>query len=200
MYEVYRAHWKGFLAQFRRLFSRLDLRKVAFFSLSLNMLRRPRRLLMALLLLTVSARVFTGAAEAQVSFTSLATDVGVSKQITLHQSDRNLTPGFNSAEHANPIPDKQKNTVTYKKYLTPENSADLLQSNNKKLAQRQELIRYKKIIYSASPVWVLRANAPPKSLFALSHSSARQNYSFISWENKFGTSTIYNGTGGISRL
>ena len=155
---------------------------------------------MALLLLAVSARVFTGAAEAQVSFTSLATDVGVSKQITLHQSDRNLTPGFNIAEHANPIPDKQKNTVTYKKYLTPENSADLLKSNNKRLAQGQELIRYKKIIYSASPVWVLRANAPPKSAFALSHSSARQNYSFISWENKFGTSTIYNGIGGISRL
>ena len=156
--------------------------------------------MMALLLLAVSARVFTGAAEAQVSFTTLISDNGASKQIALHKANQSSSPEVHNAERANPIPDKQRNTVTYKKYLTPENSSLVLQKTIQVDSQRQELIRYKKIIYSASPVWVLRANAPPKSLFALSHSSVRQTYSFISWESKFGKPTIYNGTRGISRL
>ena len=164
------------------------------------MLRTPRSLTMALLMLAVSARVFTGAAEAQVSFTTLISDSGASEQIAFNQINQSASPEVHNTERANPIPDKQRNTVTYKKYLTPENSSLVLQKTNQVDSQRQELTRYKKIIYSASPVWVLRANAPPKNLSALSHTPAQQTYSSNSWENKFGTSTIYSGTKGIGLL
>ena len=164
------------------------------------MLRRSRRLLLVPLLLAVSVRVFTGAAEAQVSFTTLVSDSGASDQIALQKPDQSSSPEVHHAERANPIPDKQRNTVTYKKYLTPENSTLVLQKTSQVNFQREELTRYKKVIYSASPVWVLRANAPPKSSFAPTHPSAQKTYSFISWENQIGKSTIYNGTGRISSL
>jgi len=169
-------------------------------SLPLNMLRAPRRWLMPLLLLAVSARVITGAAEAQVSFTSLVSDNAASQQLTLLQISSDTGPQIRSAERANPIPDKQRSTVTYKKYLTPENSYAVLAVATSSFTETSEVISYKKAIYKASPVWVLRANAPPKASLVATPSHTLMTYSFISWESEFGTSTINNGAGGISSI
>ena len=169
-------------------------------SLLLNMLRAPRRWLMPLLLLAVSARVFTGAAEAQVSFTSLVSDNAASQQLTFLQTTADDGPQILSAERANPIPDKQRSTVTYKKYLTPENSTAVLAPTTSRIKKTTELISYQKVIYKASPVWVLRANAPPKASLVATPSHTLKTYSFISWESEFGTSTINNGAGGIRSI
>ena len=185
---------------FRRLFQRLELVISQIGSLLLNMLRAPRRWLMPLLLLAVSARVFTGAAEAQVSFTSLVSDITASQKISFQQSDSDTYPQIRSAERANPIPDKQRNSVTYKKYLTPENSTAVLMPTASRINKTPEFISYQLVIYKASPVWVLRANAPPKASLVATPSHTLKTYSFISWESEFGTSTINNGAGGISSI
>jgi hypothetical protein len=155
---------------------------------------------MPLLLLAVSARVFTGAAEAQVSFSSLISDTTASQKVTLQQSDSDAGPQIRSVERANPIPDKQRNTVTYKKYLTPENSSAVLAPATSNFTETSEVTSYNKVIYKASPVWVLRANAPPKASLVATPSHTLKTYSFISWESEFGTSTINNGAGGIRSI
>jgi hypothetical protein len=155
---------------------------------------------MPLLLLAVSARVFTGAAEAQVSFTSIVSDISTSQKIALLQSGSDTGPQIRSAERANPIPDKQRSAVTYKKYLTPENSTAALAPTTSRIKKTPELISYQKVIYKASQVWVLRANAPPKASLVATPSHTLKTYSFISWEIKIGTSKIYNGTWGVRSI
>ena len=165
------------------------------------MLRQTRRLvMMVFLLLAVSARVFTGAAEAQVSFTSLVSDFAASESVSLHKASTNSGPQLHSSDRANQIPDKQRNTVTYKKYLTPENSTAVVQPERGGTKIRAELIFHTKVIYLASPIWVSRANAPPKASLVATPSHTLKTYSFISWENEFGTSTINNGAGGIRSI
>ena len=153
---------------------------------------------MLFLLLALSARVFTGAAEAQVSFTSLVADAKFYSTINDHDLDSGLQ--ISDPEDANPTPEKQRNTATYKKYLTPENAIGATSVESTALIPKDSSVAYKKINNSASPLWVLRAHSPPKNSIALSHSSARQTYSFISWESKNGTSTINNGARGICSL
>lgn len=170
---------------------------MASYSLSLNMLRTRRRL-MLFLLLALSARVFTGAAEAQVSFTSLVADAKFYSTVTDHGLDSGLQ--ISSPEDANPSPEKQRNTVTYKKYLTPENAIGATSVESTALIPRDSSIAYNKINYSASPLWVLRAHSPPISSLVATTSSAKRTYSLISWESKLGTSTIDNSTRGIGSL
>ena len=159
---------------------------------------RNRRRIMLFLLLALSARVLTGAAEAQVSFSSLVADANFYSTVTDHYFDSGMK--LSDSKDANPSPEEQRNTVTYKKYLTPENAIAAISVNSIASITRDNSIAYKKINYSASPLWVLRAHSPPASAFVNTNTSADQNYSLISWESERGPSTINNDTGGIVSL
>lgn len=157
-----------------------------------------RRLVTPLFLLAVAARVFTGAAEAQISFTSLVPDAKYFSTATFEDLGSGIE--INDPKDARPAPEKQRNTVTYKKYLTPENAIASINVDSTALIPRDSSIAYKKINYSASHLWVLRAHSPPTDSLLITHTSAKHTYSLISWESKFGTSTFNNGTRRISSL
>jgi hypothetical protein len=150
---------------------------------------RNRRGMTLFLLLALSARVFTGAAEAQVNFSSVVADAKSYSTVT----DHNLYPQMqmNNSEDANPSPEEKRNTVIYKKYLTPENAVVGIKVNSTASMLRDNSIAYQKIDHPASPLWVLRAHSPPTSPVEVTNTSTSQVNKLISWESEVGTSTIY---------
>jgi hypothetical protein len=78
------------------------------------------------MLATLSIRVFTGAAEAQVNFTSLI--IEQHKSLGSDVDKESILPGVVASIPADAasIPDNLKTFTTYKKYLTPESGIQLL--------------------------------------------------------------------------
>ena len=188
------------LSDFRRLSPSLDRVISRSGPLPLNMHNAPRRILMPLLLLAVSLRVFTGAAEAQISFTSLISDAHANQSISSQDLNQDGKPILQTTQRAKSIPEKQRSSVTYKKYLTPENSGAILSPVENLPVKNQDLIENQKIYSSILCVKDLRAHAPPKASLVVSPLSAKKTYSIISWESEFGTSKINNSAGGIRSI
>jgi hypothetical protein len=70
-------------------------------------------------LLAISLRIFTGAPEAQVSFSSLLVDQKISQ--TQDSDQRNNYVDVFASSDAHTIPEKHRETATYKKYISPDN-------------------------------------------------------------------------------
>ena len=90
-----------------------------------SILKRLKGLLPLLVLAAVSLRVITGAAEVQVSFTSI-----IVEQYKTLENDVDRESMLRGVVASNPadassIPDNLKTFATYKKYLTPESGIQL---------------------------------------------------------------------------
>jgi hypothetical protein len=70
-------------------------------------------------LLAISLRIFTGAPEAQVSFSSLLIDQKIGQTQDLDQHKNQVDVFASSDAHA--ILDKHRETASYKKYISPDN-------------------------------------------------------------------------------
>ncbi len=80
-----------------------------------------RKFWVAFGLLAISLRIFTGAPEAQVSFSSLLVDQKIGQSQDLgKQSGQKYVDNFVSS-NAHTIPEKHRQTATYKKYISPDN-------------------------------------------------------------------------------
>ena len=77
------------------------------------------------MLATLSIRVFTGAAEAQVNFTSLIIEQHKSLGSDVDKESMLRGVVASNPADASSIPDNLKTFATYKKYLTPESGIQL---------------------------------------------------------------------------
>ena len=162
--------------------------------------QRYRGVFVLLLLFSVTARVFTGAAEAQVNFTSLVIDHQVKQsnsvnyELLLHKSV------LNNSESASSIPEKHHTYATYKKYLTPDSafSIELTATEREKVSVDpiDFIDRNQPKLSTLLPV----ANSPP----SLTSNDVQKQMSDASnvgaMENIYGEFEINNSVGGLSRF
>jgi hypothetical protein len=164
------------------------------------MFKRFRGLFLFVMLLSVSARVFTGASEAQVNFTSLIVDqhlvthAEVNDHALLHQSV------LKSAEGATSIPEKHRTYATYKKYVTPDKSLSVELAHTKRKAVRASDVTYVNVSHIHSSIFSPVANSPPAVVSAHLHTHATTTNLLVDRENILGEITINNSAGGLSSL
>ncbi len=80
-----------------------------------------RKFWVAFGLLAISLRIFTGAPEVQVSFSSLLLDHKIGQAQDLGQQSGHKHVDVVVSSDAHTIPEKHRETATYKKYVSPEN-------------------------------------------------------------------------------
>ena len=141
------------------------------------------------MLLSVSARVFTGASEAQVNFTSLIVDqhlvtsTAVDEHALLHQSV------LKSAEGAKSIPEKHRTYATYKNYTTPDKSLSVELTHTKRKAVRSSEVTHINVSHTHSSIFLPVANSPPAVVSARSHTHTTTTDISVVEENSFGKET-----------
>lgn len=152
------------------------------------------------MLLSVTARVFTGASEAQVNFTSLIVDQHlvthsvVNDHALLHHTE------LKSAENASSIPEKHRTYATYKKYLTPEKSFVAQVTHSRDQSSVHEVTSYLSSAHVHSSIFLPLSNSPPVgvSAYALTHTSTTD--ASVVLENYFGEIAIDNSARGLGSL
>ena len=160
-----------------------------------RMFKRFRGLFLFVMLLSVLARVFTGASEAQVNFTSLivdqhlVTNTAVDEHALLHQSV------LKSNEGANSIPEKHRTYATYKKYITPDKSLSVELAHTKRKAVRARDVTYVNVSHIHSSIFLPVANSPPAVVSAHLHTHTTTASSPVVTENILGEITIDNSAG-----
>ena len=163
-----------------------------------RMFKRFRGLFLFVMLLSVSVRIFTGAPEAQVNFTSLIVDhnpaghSAVDEQKLLHQSVMKGTLGASS------IPEKHRTYATYKKYVTPDKSLSVELTHTKRKAVRESDVRYINVSHIHTSIFSPVANSPPAVVSAHLHTHATTTDISVDRENILGEIAINNSAGGLS--
>jgi hypothetical protein len=152
------------------------------------MLKRFRGPLLFLMLLSVTARIFTGASEAQVNFTSIIVDQNLATD-AVHPIAHDHHEVLNSAEDVSSIPDKHRTYATYKKYVTPDKSFVVEITRSHDPSATHERIAYVGAAYLHTPIYLPVSNSPPAGVFArlLTHTSTTD--SSVVLENYFGEFT-----------
>jgi hypothetical protein len=153
------------------------------------MFKRFKGLFLFVMLLSVSARVFTGASEAQVNFTSLIVD----QNLITHNnvSEHNLLHNslFQSTESASSIPKKHRTYATYKKYVTPDKSLSVDLAVTQRKAVRASAVRFINLNRVHSSIYLPVSNSPPAVVSANSHTHTTTTDSSVVTEKNFGTET-----------
>ena len=159
------------------------------------MLKRFRGPLLFLILLSVTARVFTGASEAQVNFTSLIVDQNIAthdvhnEHVLLHQAT------LKDAEDVSSIPDKHRTYATYKKYVTPDKSFAVEITRSHDPSATHERIAYVGAAYLHTSIYLPVSNSPPVGVFARSLTHTSTTDSSVILEKYFGEIEIDNSAG-----
>ena len=154
-----------------------------------RMFKRCRGLFLFVMLFSVSIRIFTGAPEAQVNFTSLivdhdsATHGVVDEQKLLHQSVIKGTLGASS------IPEKHRTYATYKKYVTPDKSLSVEFASTKRKAIRASDVTYVNVSHIHTSIFLPVANSPPAVVSAHLHTHTTTTDISVVEENNFGQKT-----------
>ena len=160
-----------------------------------RMFKRFRGLFLFVMLLSVSARVFTGASEAQVNFTSLivdqhlVTESAVDEHALLHQSV------LKSAEGATSIPEKHRTYATSKQYVIPDKSLSVELAHTKRKAVRASDVAYINVLHIHSSIFLPVANSPPAVVSARSQTHTTTTNLLVDRENIHGEITINNSAG-----
>jgi hypothetical protein len=138
------------------------------------------------MLISLTARVFTGASEAQVNFTSLIVDQhgvvasAVNEDALLHEAE------IKSSENASSIPDKHRTYATYKKYVTPDKSFAVELSHSPLSTTRFTAIAYVSQSHIHAPIFLPLANSPPVFVSAHTQTHTTTSGSPVVTENNFG--------------
>ena len=163
-----------------------------------RMFKRFKGLFLFVMLFSVSIRIFTGAPEAQVNFTSLivdhhlATHGAVDEQKLLHQSVMKGTLGASS------IPEKHRTYATFKKYVTPDKSLSVELTHTKRKAVRESDVTFVNLSRLHSSIFSPVANSPPAVVSAHSHTHTTTTDLTVDRENILGEIAINNSAGGLS--
>jgi len=164
------------------------------------MFKRFRGPLLFLMLLAVSARVFTGASEAQINFTSIIVDQHlaasdeVDHELLLHGAE------ISNPENASSIPDKHRTFATYKKYVTPDKSFAVSLTQSREVTNQYLAIGYVAESHIHTPIFLPLANSPPAVVSAHSHTHTTTTGSPVVTEKYFGEIAINNSAGGLGSI
>ena len=154
-----------------------------------KMFKRFKGLFLFVMLLSVSARVFTGASEAQVNFTSIIVD----QHLVTHNSvsEHNLLHNsvLKSLDGASTIPDKHRTYATYKKYVTPDKSLSVDLAVTQRKTIRASAVRFINLNRVHSPIYLPVSHSPPAVVSAHSLTHTTTTDSSVVTENNFGTET-----------
>jgi hypothetical protein len=154
-----------------------------------RMFKRFKGLFLFVMLLSVSARVFTGASEAQVNFTSLIVDQHLLTQNVIDEHALLHQSVLKSNEGANSIPEKHRTYATYKKYTTPDKSLSVELVHTKRKAVRASDATYVNVSHIHSSIFSPVANSPPAVVSAHLHTHTTTTDISVVEENSFGKET-----------
>jgi len=151
-----------------------------------------RKFWVAFGLLAISLRIFTGAPEAQVSFSSLLVDQKIGQAQDLGQQSGHKQVHFFISSDAHTIPEKHRETATYKKYVSPDNFIETLVHKPHAPEVRgrsQDFVDYLgelKRVYrptSHSPPAVVSAQSPTYTTTAVNSATLERYFGEISINN-----------------
>ena len=160
-----------------------------------KMFKRFKGLFLFVMLLSVSARVFTGASEAQVNFTSIIDD----QRLITHNSvgEHNLLHNsvMKSAEGAETNPEKHRTYATYKKYVTPDKSLSVDLAVTQRKTIRASAVRFINLNRVHSSIYLPLSNSPPAVVSAHLHTRKTTAVESVNLENYIGEIAIDNSVG-----
>jgi len=163
-------------------------------------IRSFRRVFVLFLLFSVTTRVFTGAAEAQVSFSSLVIDHQVKQSDSVNHESLLHKSVVKDVESASSLPEKHHAHATYKKYLTPDSAFQVELTAidcEKVLASPIDFIeRSQPKLSTLLPV----ANSPPYLTSSDVQMQISDASNFGAMENIYGEFEIDNSAWGFGRL
>jgi len=163
-------------------------------------IRSFRRVFVLFLLFSVTTRVFTGAAEAQVSFSSLVIDHQVKQSDSVNHESLLHKSVVKDVESASSLPEKHHAHATYKKYLTPDSAFQVELTAidcEKVLASPIDFIeRSQPKLSTLLPV----ANSPPYLTSSDVQMQMSDASNFGAMENIYGEFEINNSAWGFGRL
>jgi hypothetical protein len=151
-------------------------------------------------LLVISLRIFTGAPEAQVSFSSLLVDQKIGQAQDLgQQSDQRHIIAFVSSD-AHTIPEKHRETATYKKYVLPDNFIATLAYEPLKPDAADAPRTFVNHFDKAKSVYGPTSHSPPAVVSAHLPTHTTMTVNSANLEKYFGEISISNGIGKFGRL
>ncbi len=159
-----------------------------------------RKFWVAFGLLAISLRIFTGAPEAQVSFTSLLVDqkIGQIQDLGKHSGYKQVAVFASSDAHT--IPEKHRQTATYKKYVSPDNFIAALVHEflnpDADDAPRSFVNHFNK----ANSVYRPTSHSPPAVVSAHLPTHTTMTVNSVALENNFGEIAINNSAGRFGSL
>jgi hypothetical protein len=151
-----------------------------------NMIKRFKGIFVFLMLFTVSARVFTGASEAQVNFTSLIVDQHIAQSTKINHESLLHQAVLSSSENASSIPDKHRTYATYKKYVTPDKSFAVTLTQSREVSNQFSALSYVAESHNHAPIFLPLANSPPVVVSARSLTHTTTTGSSVVLEKDFG--------------
>lgn len=149
------------------------------------------------MLISLTARVFTGAQEAQVNFTSLIVDQHVIADTSVHEEALLHQVQIKSSEDASSIPDKHRTYATYKKYVTPDKSFAVTLTQSRETSNQYSIVGYVAESHIHAPIFLPLANSPPAVVSAHSHTHTTTTGSPVVMETNFGEIAINYSAGGL---
>jgi len=148
--------------------------------------------------LAISLRIFTGAPEAQVSFSSLFVDQKISQTQDSDQRSNHVEVFASSDAHT--IPEKHRETATYKKYISPDNSLITLSHEPLKPELRNTSQQFVNYFSDVKSVYRPTSHSPPVVVSAHLPAHATTAVNSVILEKIFGGIEINNSARRFSRF
>ena len=159
-----------------------------------------RKFWVAFGLLAISLRIFTGAPEAQVSFSSLLVDQKIGQAQDLDQLNGHNHVDVFSSSDAHTIPDKHRQTATYKKYISPDNFITALVHETLKPDTGDAPRGFVNHFNKAKSVYRQTSHSPPAVVSAHLPTHTTMTVNSVALENNFGEIAINNSAGRFGSL
>jgi len=146
-------------------------------------------------LLAISLRIFTGAPEAQVSFSSLLVDQKIGQAQDLDQLNSHNHFDVFASSDAHTVPEKHRSTATYKKYISPDNFLVTLVHESHKPEIRGALCGFVNRLNSTESIYRPTSHSPPAVVSAHLPINTTMAVNSVVLENNFGKIAINNSPG-----
>jgi len=145
-----------------------------------------RKFWVAFGLLAISLRIFTGAPEAQVSFSSLLVDqkIGQAQDLGQQSGHKHVDSIVSSDAHA--IPEKHRSTATYKKYISPDNFLVTLVHEPQKPEIRGALRSFVNSFNGTESIYRPTSHSPPVVVSAPLPTHTTTTVDSVALEKNFG--------------
>jgi hypothetical protein len=154
-----------------------------------------RKFWVAFGLLAISLRIFTGAPEAQVSFSSLLVDQKIGQAQDLDQLNGHNHIDIFSSSDAHTIPEKNRQTATYKKYVSPDNFIAALAHEILKPDAGDAPLSFVNHFNKTKGVYRPTSHSPPSVVSAHLPTNTTMTVNSVALENDFGEIAINNSAG-----